>query len=198
NEALRIYEGEDRVMHISGYMFPIKKEGLPGAFFIKPTTCWGWATWKEAWKAFNREAKKWIGYFNEEEIRDFNLNHAYDYWEQLRLNYEGKIKTWAIFWYLSVYAVGGLSLHPRDSLTRNIGFDKRGTHCRELPFHRDELSYNSEWDFPREIRESSLARNRLEEYFNKIKGLSQKSAEIPNFYANLRDLIKRMIYHEGL
>ena len=50
NEALEFYEKEEKVMHISGYMYPIDSKELPDTFFIKPTTCWGWATWKRAWK----------------------------------------------------------------------------------------------------------------------------------------------------
>ena len=38
NEALEIHKSEDRVMHISGYMYPIDPLGLPETFFLKPTT----------------------------------------------------------------------------------------------------------------------------------------------------------------
>ncbi len=88
---------EEKVMHISGYMFPIKKEGLPDTFFLKPTSCWGWATWKRAWKYFERNPEKQINLLTEEQIRDFNLNDSYDYWLQVELNYKGKLYTWAIF-----------------------------------------------------------------------------------------------------
>jgi hypothetical protein len=129
NEALEFYEDKEKVMHISGYMYPVRKDGLPDTFFIKPTSCWGWGTWKRAWQHFERNPEKQIRLLSKEQIKDFNLNNSYNYWEQVVLNYEGKLYTWAIFWYLTVYIKGGLSLHPRDSLARNIGTDE-GTHFK--------------------------------------------------------------------
>lgn len=170
NEALNRFEDKEKVMHISGYMYPIKTEGLPDTFFIKPTSCWGWATWKRAWKFFERNPQKQINSLTKEQIKDFNLNNSYDYWSQLVLNYEGKLYTWAIFWYLSVYLNNGLSLHPRESLTKNIGTNAGGTHFKAKTKVFDvELSTKDNWDFPDIIEEHFLARKRLEEYFNRIK-----------------------------
>lgn len=170
NEALSKYEDKEKVMHISGYMYPIKKEGLPDTFFLKPTSCWGWATWERAWKFFERNPQKQITALSKEQIKDFNLNNSYDYWAQVVLNYKGKLYTWAIFWYLSVYLRGGLSLHPRESLTKNIGTDGSGTHFSgETSIFDVELTDKDSWEFPEEIMEHPLARRRLEDYFNKIK-----------------------------
>jgi hypothetical protein len=168
NEALIKYEDIEKVMHIAGYMFPIKKEGLPDTFFFKPTTCWGWATWKRAWKFFERNPQKQITALSKEQIKDFNLNNSYDYWSQVVLNYEGKLHTWAIFWYLSVYLRGGLSLHPRESLVKHIGADT-GTHFSntKIDIYDTKISKKKSWNFPDKIEEHPLARKRLEEYFNK-------------------------------
>ena len=136
----------------------------------KPTSCWGWATWKRAWKFFERNPQKQINSLTKDQIKDFNLNNSYDYWSQLVLNYEGKLYTWAIFWYLSVYLNNGLSLHPRESLTKNIGTNAGGTHFKAKTKVFDvELSTKDNWDFPDIIEEHFLARKRLEEYFNRIK-----------------------------
>lgn len=170
NEALERYKDEEQVMHISGYMFPIRKDGLPDVFFIKPASCWGWATWQRAWRYFEKNPAKQIRLLTKEQIRDFNIDNSYDYWEHLMLNYEGKLDTWAIFWYLSVYLKGGLSLHPRDSLVLNIGQDGTGEHFRSLTnLFTVELSNKSKWDLPDEIEENMIARERLKEYFNSIK-----------------------------
>jgi len=169
NEALEKYQDNERVMHIAGYMFPIRKEELPDTFFIKPTSCWGWATWNRAWKFFKRDPQNQINALTKEQIKDFNLNNTYDYWEQIVLNYKGKIYTWAIFWYLSVYLKGGLSLHPRDSLVKNIGTDASGTHVGKTSVFDVELSMKDSWDFPDSLEENILARQRLEEFFRSIK-----------------------------
>ena len=54
NQALEVYEDKHKVMHISGYIFPIDKTGLPETFFYRSPSCWGWATWKRAWTHFER------------------------------------------------------------------------------------------------------------------------------------------------
>ena len=41
----------------------------------------------------------------------------------------GKVDSWAIRWYFSVFMAGGLVLYPVKSLIQNIGFDGSGTHC---------------------------------------------------------------------
>ncbi|WP_165786935.1 glycosyltransferase [Aliarcobacter cryaerophilus] len=130
NDALDFYENEEKVWHISGYIFPVKNIVSPEkTFFIKPTTCWGWATWKNKWKHFNRSSHYFLEQFNENMIIDFNLNNSYGYWSHLLQNHNRQIKTWAIFWYATVYLNNGLSLHPQVSFTDNIGHDNSGTHC---------------------------------------------------------------------
>ena len=194
NEALNRYEDKEKVMHISGYMYPIKKEGLPDTFFLKPTSCWGWATWERAWKFFERNPQKQITALSKEQIKDFNLNNSYDYWAQVVLNYKGKLHTWAIFWYLSVYLRGGLSLHPRESLTKNIGADSSGTHFSGKTSIFDvELTDKDSWEFPEEIVEHPLAKRRLEDYFNKIKPPFWRRIASKFLPEKIKNFIKKVI-----
>jgi len=131
NEALEIYKNEPRVMHISGYNYPINQDGLDDMFFLKPTSCWGWATWDRAWKYYKKDPNYYINVFTKEMIYDFNLSNSYRYFDQIIQNNKGKINTWAIFWYASSYLQDGLSLHPKESYVRNIGHDGRGVHCEK-------------------------------------------------------------------
>ena len=57
NEALDLYEHEDKVMHIGSYLTLYQ-------FIAKPyqrlslsrfMSCWGWATWKTSWERANLE-----------------------------------------------------------------------------------------------------------------------------------------------
>lgn len=128
NEALDFYQHQEDVMHISGYMFPVKVQ-LPETFFFNTTSCWGWATWQRAWKHFNPDAK-----FLLNEIQSKNLTHQFsvegcsDHLYQLEANVDGKLKTWAVKWYASVFLREGYCLHPKLSFTRNIGQDSTGVH----------------------------------------------------------------------
>jgi len=170
NEALEFYKDNEKVMHISGYICPIDNKGLPDFFFLKPTSCWGWATWKRAWKHFKKDCDFFMNIFNKEMIRDFNLNNSYDYWSQIIANKKGKINTWAIFWYASVYIRGGLSLHPKVSFINNIGHDGSGVHCgRNERFSWKSLNTSSNFSFPEIVEEHLEARKRLEVFFKGLK-----------------------------
>lgn len=169
NEALDFYENQEKVMHISGYIFPIDSNGLPDTFFIKPSTCWGWATWKRAWQKFEKAPAKQIHLLNQKQIFDFNMNGTYDYWSHLLQNFEGKINTWAIFWYLSIYLNGGFSLHPSESLTLHIGYDTGEHFTNEGNDYDVQLSNKQNWYFPDKIEENFEARKRVEKFFIQLK-----------------------------
>lgn len=128
NDALNLYADTDSVMHISGYMFPVK-DALPPTFFYSPTTCWGWGTWARAWKHFNPNAQELAGKLAAVDIHKFNANGTYPYYEQLVANATGQLKTWAVKWYASVFLLSGNSLHPYPSLVNNIGNDGGGENC---------------------------------------------------------------------
>jgi GT2 family glycosyltransferase len=130
NDALRCYENDAEVMHISGYMFPVNVD-LPETFFLQLTSCWGWATWRRAFAQFEPDARKLLeGLEQRDLLGTFNFDGAYDYAGQLRANAAGALRTWAVRWYASVLLQGGLALFPRKALVANTGFDGSGANCR--------------------------------------------------------------------
>jgi len=60
NDALEFYKGQERVMHISGYVYPIETDGVDDTYFVKPASCWGWATWGRAWSSFKKDASIYL------------------------------------------------------------------------------------------------------------------------------------------
>jgi GR25 family glycosyltransferase involved in LPS biosynthesis len=159
NDALNYYALHEKIMHISGYWFPVKDSGksLPETFFYRCSSCWGWATWLRAWQKLEKDTQQLIEKINKipNGYRTFNLDNTYSYIGQLEANLSGKINTWAIKWYASVFLNNGLCLHPNLSLVNNIGFDNTGTHC----------STTSEFDWPEltnhiNIREIPIEENK--------------------------------------
>lgn len=130
NNALDTYEEETQVMHISGYMYPLKKNTLPTTFFYPAASCWGWATWKRAWSHFNPDASFLYDQIKKQDLLDvLNVNSIHGFEKQLKDNAEGRLKTWFIKWNASVILERGYSLYPKYSLVKNIGFDGSGEHC---------------------------------------------------------------------
>jgi hypothetical protein len=170
NDALDFYNHQEKVMHISGYMYPINNnKKLENTFFLKPATCWGWATWKRAWKHFNKDANFLLETFSKKNIYEFNLNGGFDYFKQVKQNKNGRKNTWAVFWYASIFIQKGLSLHPFQSFVSNIGHDGRGIHCTESNNFDVELNKNYPILFSNKIEESVSAKKALIEYFRKTK-----------------------------
>jgi hypothetical protein len=52
-------------------------------------------------------------------------------WNQVVASKQGKINTWAIFWYATIFKQNGLCLCPSLSYVRNIGHGD-GEHCKDL------------------------------------------------------------------
>lgn len=130
NSALEIYEKEEKVMHIAGYMYPLRRNTLPKTFFYPATSCWGWATWKRAWDCYNSDARYLYSKIKEDGLLDMlNVNTIHSFEEQLRANAEGQMHTWFIKWNASVLLSHGYSLYPKYSLVQNVGFDGSGEHC---------------------------------------------------------------------
>ena len=128
NEALYLFSEDERVMHISGYMYP-HSEKLPETFFFEvPYPGGGWATWKRAWKYFSNDINSLFVYWSTR-WHEFN-RFGEDYLQrQLEANYNGTMYTWFIKWHAVVLKMDGLTLYPHTSLTNNIGFDSSGSNC---------------------------------------------------------------------
>ena len=77
------------------------------------------------------------------------------------------MNTWAVFWYASVFLNNGLSLHPAQSLTHNIGHDGSGINCG----HEENFSVNIKDGpityFERDYVVNISANKRLEIFFKK-------------------------------
>ena len=130
NAALERYEGEDKVMQIAGYMFPVTLDLKDDALFLPFTSSWGWGTWQRAWRHFDAGASGYQQLASDASLRRaFDLDGSYGYYRMLESQLKGKTDSWAIRWYLSVFLLGGLILYPKKTLVRNLGFDGSGVNC---------------------------------------------------------------------
>ncbi|GAB7081069.1 sugar transferase [Megalodesulfovibrio paquesii] len=168
NDALDRYADAPQVMHIAGHNFDIDPTGLPESFFLGHSSCWGWATWQRAWAHFSRDAEMFVRSFSADDIHRFNLDGAYDYWGQILANRAGTLKTWAVFWYASVFQKNGLCLHPRASLVDNIGHDGTGTNCGCDTFMRQCASQDQVTAFPRSLEISILGLSKYKQYLSAL------------------------------
>ncbi|OKS89485.1 glycosyltransferase family protein [Mucilaginibacter polytrichastri] len=170
NESLQRYEHEEQVMHIGAYMYDLKGDKLPPAFFYRAATSWGWATWARAWKNFEPDVDKLMGQFDKRKIHEFSIEGTMNFWKQMQQFKAGKNNSWAIRWYASIFLKGGLTLNPSQSLIQNIGHDGTGVHSNNEDMYQVNISRKPVVGFPLEIKESKIAYAAIKHFLKNRKG----------------------------
>lgn len=169
NEALELYEHDERVVSVHGYVYPTKEQ-LPETFFMRGADCWGWATWQRGWDIFQSDGTKLLAELEAKKLtKAFDLGGVYPYTYMLKSQIRGFNRSWAILWYASAFLSGKLTLYPGRSLVRNIGFDKSGTHTGVTDYFMGELSTGPIHIAPVPVVASAAALRAFQVYFSSWK-----------------------------
>ena len=170
NDALSRYRTEEQVMHIGAYMYPLKENTLPEAFFYRAATSWGWATWDRAWQYFEPDIDVLIGKFDAKKRAAFSIEHTMNFWKQMQDFKKGKNNSWAIRWYASLFLRNGLTLNPAHSLVNNIGHDGTGVHSGINDIYNVIIHPRPISQFPLEIKENHKAYQAIKQFLSTRKG----------------------------
>jgi len=166
NGGLAAYANAPQVMCIHGYAYPIDTAGLPETYFLRGADCWGWGTWRRAWAHFNPDGRALLDSLRREGLTaGFDVDDSYAFVQMLERQIAGENDSWAIRWRASTYLEGGLTLYPRESLVRNIGFDGSGTHSGTSDFYDVHLTQQSPKIEAQPLAQNALAYERLVQYF---------------------------------
>ncbi len=170
NTALTLFQDDTRVMQISGHMFRVDfSEGIADSFFLPYTTTVGWGTWRRAWDAFDPGMKGVSLLERDRRARHaFDMEGTYPYYGMIIDQRNGKINSWGIQWYLSVFSSRGIVLHPKHSLVRHIGFDEGATHAkRDTGIYADTVSDLPVRAYPRTIGIDPRVKEEYVRFFRK-------------------------------
>jgi len=194
NDALSVYHNDEKVMHVAGYIYPLKQP-LPQTFFFNLGSCHGWATWKSAWQLLETDASTLLQKVKERKLEDrFNIEGSNNFLWQLEANISGQIKTWATKWYATILLNDGHCLHPGKSLIRNIGADGSGVHF-DINFDYEIKEVADKISVERiEIQEDQQIRAYIAKYLKKINNKSILERILLNLRripVRIRNLAKR-------
>jgi hypothetical protein len=171
NQALDRYADSEKVMQISGYMFPVSHpEELPEAFFSRLPTSWGWSTWRRAWSSFEPDAEVLLQRLRLSDLAAFNLGGYFSYSQMLEEQSRGNLDVWGVRWYASMFLQGGLCLYLSGSLVSNIGMDGSGEHCGPSNAYDVVLSGNVAANFPEDVCASQIGERKILEFFKARRG----------------------------
>lgn len=167
NEALDLYEDEEKVMHISGYMYP-HSESLPETFFFNVPLCWGWATWKRAWSFYDNDSLNLYKQIEENDRwQEFNKFGGDYLGYQLKANLAGLLNTWFIKWHATTFLKNRFTLYPGKSLVQNIGFDNTGSHNANTVSYQHETLASDIEVRKNFLEENEAARKTILEFYKK-------------------------------
>ncbi len=169
NDALNYYQDRKKVWHISGWNYPIDKGGLEDCFLWRTMNCWGWATWADRWKHFERNVDKTFNEFSKKDIKAFNLDNAYNFWGQVIANKEGRNKTWAIFWGACIFKNRGLCLNPVQTYVFNAGCDGTGQNSGNHSCFSRDLCVKKDIKYIDDLIENKVAYSRIRQFYCKQK-----------------------------
>ena len=166
NHSLNKYENEDRVWHINGFNYKTFLRNSNSSFFSTHMNCWGWGTWENNWKELKNNLENKI---KKEDINKFNFDgFIRNNYQQIVLNEEKKINTWAIFWYQTIFINSGLCLMPNKSLVYNAGFDGSGINTSKQEYKLQKLNNSRIIKYPTKVEESKFNKIAMKYYFFKL------------------------------
>lgn len=191
NEALELYENDEEVVSIHGYIYPVKGK-LPETFFIKGADCWGWATWRRGWELYEDDGQKLLDQFDKREKHDFNFYNSYPYIQMLIDQINRGNDSWAIRWYAAAFLKGKLTLYPGRSLLKNVGFDQNGTHCDSSNKNRYDTDVEGvKVELKRlELKEDKKTKRKIALFF---RSLDDSRGAIDFLKNKIKSLIKRVV-----
>lgn len=142
DELLLRYRNDERVMHINGFTYEHDPAPLDYSYcFTRFVGCWGWATWRRAWKHFDFSTKLWpllrdsgtldaVLEQNPVAIEAFSSIYQRTYEHS---NNPPTLPYWDHQWAFACWANSGLGIRPDRNLISNIGEGASATHTADHP-----------------------------------------------------------------
>jgi len=130
-ELLERYEGDERIAQIAGCSFrPTPPADGSSYSFSRYPHCWGWATWRRAWRTYDHAMTAWTVPARQREVlREIEAAAERKYWRHaFSGTLRGRHDSWAYRWTLSCWDRRGLSAVAAQNLVSNIGYGEAATH----------------------------------------------------------------------
>ncbi|RMF48326.1 MAG: glycosyltransferase family 2 protein [Deltaproteobacteria bacterium] len=130
DELLHRYAEDNRIAQVSGGNFQLGRRRTDCSYyFSRYSHCWGWATWRRAWRCNDADMIHWPDFRDRKRLRDvLDSSREIAYWEDvLEKVYLGEIDSWACRWLLSCWREHMVNIVPEVNLVSNVGFGPDAT-----------------------------------------------------------------------
>lgn len=130
-ELLNKYKDDTRIMTIGG------RSGHNCYFqysygFRREFSCWGWASWRRAWKYFNVDMSDFELFKKEKAIDKYIIDRWDRFWwtKELGIYAPMNATSWAYVFFYNILCQNGLNITPYTNLVTNIGLGAEDSaHC---------------------------------------------------------------------
>lgn len=151
-QMLDRYKDEPKIMSINGTS--VGGDYDASYAFTKYSQCWGWATWKRAWKLYDGELTQftdssWATIASN--LWSSRVLRSYWYY-MLKIVKEGWISTWDFQWSYAHFIHHGLAIVPSANLIKNTGFDAAATNTKIKTRVAGMSSHELEWPLKHPLR----------------------------------------------
>jgi len=156
-------------------------------YFSQHLGCWGWATWRRAWRHFDMRITLWP------ELRDTRWllkilgdERGVEYWRKIFDKAYGdasNVDYWDYQWTFACWAQNGLAAVSKVNLVENIGFGKGATHTLSVSDARANVPAG-EMVFPLDHSPYMVSDRETDQL--RLEQLFQADQPQPSLYRQLR------------
>jgi len=126
---LERYRDDTRFMMVCGTNYLKDKLDIPETYtYSQFFAVWGWATWKRAWKLYDRDMEFWPRYRDSGQLSGIYPSERVCKWLTWMFDHIHQMDSWATPWTYTCMFNNALSIVPRVNLISNIGIE--GAHFR--------------------------------------------------------------------
>lgn len=169
NDALDLYEKDDRIWSISGYVPPFKiySNYTKDVFPAYRVCSWGWGTWIDRWNSIDWNKSGVEEIFTNKQIRKSFCRAGEDLLNTLRKYPEA----WDITSYYSQWKQNKYTVYPVRSLVKNTGIDGSGTHFTEKQDkYNVEIPHDSSITLSKDIYPDQTILRSMKKFYTKNSG----------------------------
>lgn len=163
NDCLDFYQYDASVWSIGGTLKKLRglKNYDKDVYACYRAGSWGWASWLDRWKKVDWKVSDYNNFIKDRrQKRRFNRGGS-DLVGMLRAQQEGKIDSWAVRWGYQESKEDMVSIFPRKSLVKNIGFGADATHT---PIGKDIYKTECYEDYEYRLERVEIDKRLMREY----------------------------------
>jgi hypothetical protein len=127
------YRNNPEIMHISGNNHQHGRIRGNGAYYASRFAhSWGWATWRRAWKLYDRDMAGFPENWSAVSAQCRLAEPIQRWWKMALENTRaGVVNTWDFQWHYTIMKNKGVCLIPNRNLVCNIGVGADATHMKQ-------------------------------------------------------------------